>query len=909
MRSLAALSLAAFALFSPCHLRAGVPPNDKITNAIALDANLTLNRYKGGDITDVTSDHLLLLFPGNTYPVDYGLKDVWFKWTAPVSGTLAIQALALNSWVWGITVPGPAVQDSYTVIAYDSLSTSNNAISATTSYNFKVEAGKTYFNGLAFSPFGSPVTYTYVQSFIQDALSDSFATSTQLGGTDFTITGNNTSATKETNEPDHSASPALSSDKSLWCVWTSPDTRRAVTLQATSRAFVPIIAVYSGDALDNLTLVTRSSSSTGSNGSVATANFVAEDGVSYHFAFDGSNGKSGPFSLKFTATTAKPGFFTQPVATTIEQNTTAVFTTSAAYTGDTVTYQWQRLPAGSKTWVNLSDDGTFLGSQTATLSVLATLDMNNDLYRVQATDIVGTSNSRAVALTVTEFPAVSTEVLGTVATTIANGTVPRPSNGGVYFATGLPKGLTLNTETGAITGVIDAKPGTYRVTYGSTNGKKKNPTTFILQIIVAPLSTHFAGTFEALIGSPDSQSIPEGKLTLKVAANGTYTGTYFDLGIGSAYSYRGKLSLDQSSRVAGTVINQPVTISRGSKGPLLLDFGIAEPPLDSIGGNPVLSATVSNPNHTVIGNASDGAPVSRFSATNLAAWAGQYTVRLTNGMLISSSISSNPEIPKGSGYATGVIADKTGVLALRGYLADNTPFTSSLASSTSGTYRLAQKIYGVGGSLAGRINLVERSTSNLSTLSYHATALSGSSLYWAKPLRPKDKLYPAGFDGGFVLSSLLMEPWTNPSGDIAAGLGLAAAGDMKIQIDAVVPQDGNGSLAYGLPVDVRLTGTGNLSFVDPSTNATKFALKVNMANGTFTGTYELAEPNAPANAKPRKVTYSGVLFQSPDTLEGDVIGEGFAIVPPLLATEKMTAASIKFLAGPPASPFGLEQQF
>jgi hypothetical protein len=246
--------------------------------------------------------------------------------------------------------------------------------------------------------------------------------------------------------------------------------------------------------LATLKLVTRgASASSGDDGYSTVTSFVAEDQVDYHIVIDGSNAKAGAFTLKVKADTITPGFITAPVGTTVQQGETATFTATATFTGETVEYQWQRLPAGTKKWVSIDDDDTFSGTKTSALSVITTLEMNKDRYRVLAKDSVGTSASRAGLLTVTEFAPVMTEVLGTVATNISLGTIPEPSNNGTYFATGLPKGLSINPETGEITGVIDAKAGTYRVTYGSTDGKKRNPEVFVVLIVVNPLSPHLAG--------------------------------------------------------------------------------------------------------------------------------------------------------------------------------------------------------------------------------------------------------------------------------------------------------------------------------------------------------------------------------------------------------------------------------
>ncbi|HEY4300861.1 MAG TPA: FG-GAP-like repeat-containing protein [Candidatus Didemnitutus sp.] len=51
------------------------------------------------------------------------------------------------------------------------------------------------------------------------------------------------------------------------------------------------------------------------------------------------------------------------------------------------TYQWQRLAAGTTTWVNLTDDGTYSGTMTATLMITGTnFSMNGDEFRAVVTN-------------------------------------------------------------------------------------------------------------------------------------------------------------------------------------------------------------------------------------------------------------------------------------------------------------------------------------------------------------------------------------------------------------------------------------------------------------------------------------------------------------------------------------------
>lgn len=65
------------------------------------------------------------------------------------------------------------------------------------------------------------------------------------------------------------------------------------------------------------------------------------------------------------------------------------------------TYQWQRLPAGSATWVNLSDDGNFAGTAAALMVITQpTGAMNGDSYRCVVANSTSSVGGAAIPLTV-----------------------------------------------------------------------------------------------------------------------------------------------------------------------------------------------------------------------------------------------------------------------------------------------------------------------------------------------------------------------------------------------------------------------------------------------------------------------------------------------------------------------------
>jgi len=71
----------------------------------------------------------------------------------------------------------------------------------------------------------------------------------------------------------------------------------------------------------------------------------------------------------------------------------------------TLTYQWQRLPAGGSTWANLTDDDTYSGAVTTNLTISSALAaMNGDQFRCFIANLIGNVTSAAATLTVQSPP-------------------------------------------------------------------------------------------------------------------------------------------------------------------------------------------------------------------------------------------------------------------------------------------------------------------------------------------------------------------------------------------------------------------------------------------------------------------------------------------------------------------------
>jgi hypothetical protein len=108
---------------------------------------------------------------------------------------------------------------------------------------------------------------------------DNFADAVVLAGTNVTVGGDNSMATSEPGEPNHTG--GAPGGHSVWYTWTAP-ARGVVTIGATGTDFTPVVASYTGTNISNLARLGTNSA----NG----VSFVATAGAVYDIAVDGSGG-------------------------------------------------------------------------------------------------------------------------------------------------------------------------------------------------------------------------------------------------------------------------------------------------------------------------------------------------------------------------------------------------------------------------------------------------------------------------------------------------------------------------------------------------------------------------------------------------------------------------------------------
>lgn len=460
-----------------------------------------------------------------------------------------------------------------------------------------------------------------------------------------------------------------------------------------------------------------------------------------------------------------------------------------------------------------------------------------------------------------------------------------PPVGTVYYVKGLPKGLTLDPATGEISSLsgttVTAKPGTYKVTYGTIttdeNGKKTKSATETLYIVVDPIPDAISGGFEAILELPPVPNTPVGKVTLLVnAKTGAFSGR---LSTDKTQSFKGKLVLDPTY----TTATANVVIKRGSGlSPYRLDLTLdASLPEDTVFAVTLRQLDNSDMIVATLGESASGVRLAGFSKSSPAPWAGDYTMILTE----ATNLGANPA-PEGSGHGAIKIQAVKGTLSFKGTLGDGTRLTATLAAGEDGSYRWYVLPYKKdGGYFGGWIRFVPI-TGDVAP--YQVAGAGDSELYWEKSANAKHQGYRAGF--GPVVLTATAQLWSAPS----KGTPLSTA----LQLDSSEIESFFTSTSLTnedvvlLPTNLALNDKNQFVVTAPAANSANLSVKARTINvkpnGAFTGKLTLQDN--------RKVSLAGVLLQQPEVNAGTVIGEGFFVIPPATKGDEVVHGNVLFLA-------------
>ncbi len=213
----------------------------------------------------------------------------WFSWPSILAGTVTFSAVG-SGFNTVLAVYTGTTLDGLTLVAVSD-NGSENPMSEVT---WDAELGARYRVVLAG---GSAATGEYTLSWNQvlpPPLNDSFDTAVALVGFTGQKEGFNGGATTEPGEPPHAAN---ASGSSVWYSWIAPRDGRAHF--STSRSLFPtVVAFYTGERVDALTVVARSDD--GPPSTAAEVDVITQKGNQYWLALDGQHGARGLFLLQWT---------------------------------------------------------------------------------------------------------------------------------------------------------------------------------------------------------------------------------------------------------------------------------------------------------------------------------------------------------------------------------------------------------------------------------------------------------------------------------------------------------------------------------------------------------------------------------------------------------------------------------
>lgn len=290
---------------------------------------------------------------------------LWWEWTAPVSGFVRISTEGSTYDTVAGVFTGTALNALTPVAAnddHDGRQTSRLEFAAQAGTNYQIMVGsKGGTSGLTLLDIGSIPA------------NDSFAGAEAIAGRSVVVHGTNAQATAEAGEP---SILGRTGGKSLWYRWTAPASGR-FQVGLGSDGFDPLLAVYTGTALNNLSLVGASDDADAEAGAISSHNgslvsFEAVAGASYVIQVDG-NARSGqpPPTARF-ALTVNDSLW-QGIAGDNFTNAPTVGPDGNVYIGSADGFLHGFRANGTRLWPAASLSGAMLDTSSAALGPDGTL--------------------------------------------------------------------------------------------------------------------------------------------------------------------------------------------------------------------------------------------------------------------------------------------------------------------------------------------------------------------------------------------------------------------------------------------------------------------------------------------------------------------------------------------------------
>jgi hypothetical protein len=272
------------------HLHQAPPPaNDNFANAIVLS---TQNASRSGDTNDGAT--LETGEAGTVADADAGAS-VWYRWTAPVTGQVAIDTATSDFDTLVGVYTGTPVDALVDVASNDDAKATQTSVvrfsaTAGTVYRIRVDGfaqatGAINLHLVEVLPAASPAN---------DAFANAVSLTFPLGEMTTTRSGDtNAGATLETGEAAVVAGESASG--SVWYRWTAP-VAGTVTIDTATSGFDTLLGAYTGPSVNALTVV-ASNDDVGKTDLTSSIRFQATLGTTYLIRVDGYAGATGTITL------------------------------------------------------------------------------------------------------------------------------------------------------------------------------------------------------------------------------------------------------------------------------------------------------------------------------------------------------------------------------------------------------------------------------------------------------------------------------------------------------------------------------------------------------------------------------------------------------------------------------------
>ena len=215
---------------------------------------------------------------------------LWWEWVPPFSGTVTVHTSGSSYDTVLAVYSGTTLGGLTRIEANDN--DPSNATTATSRLSFNAQGGVRYQIAVGGKNGATGLTLLNLGT---TPANDAFAAAATLVGESTRVTATNANSSREAGEP---RILNFAGGTSLWYRWTAPRSGR-FQVAAVSNDFDPLLAVYTGDTLSSLMLVTASDNTGPNNqntGSLCTLDAVA--GTTYRFTVDSKSASAiGLFTL------------------------------------------------------------------------------------------------------------------------------------------------------------------------------------------------------------------------------------------------------------------------------------------------------------------------------------------------------------------------------------------------------------------------------------------------------------------------------------------------------------------------------------------------------------------------------------------------------------------------------------